>query len=449
MTLTTVPRYDSDRISERKGRAVVVGAGMAGLLAARVLADGFEDVTVLDRDSLADEATPRRGVPQGRHPHALLEAGRATLEDLFPGYGEDLVSAGGVVVDFASDVNFYDEGDFLAHGPFRMETYSASRPLFEQIVRQHVAGLDGVRIRPDCQVADYRFDGARRSVDGVAVQENGERTEIPADLVVDATGRTSRTPTWLSDHGYAPPPVDEVHIDLSYSTTYVERPASDRRTYLVPPSSPRTRGGMAAPVEGDRWVVNLQGVHGTDPPTGFEEFTEYAASLPTPTLKRLLDDRPNRSETVEHYPFPSNRRHRYESLDRFPDGLVVVGDAVASFNPVYAQGISVAALEALVLHRTLATGRRGNLALRFFDRAEDVVDVAWMLAVGSDFGFPQTTGPKPRGTDLAARYLSRLTRRAHTDGELADAFVRVLSMERPPTSLFRPGVLWRVFGPPN
>ncbi|MFC4450157.1 FAD-dependent oxidoreductase [Halorussus aquaticus] len=447
MTLATVPRYDSDRTSERRGRAVVAGAGMAGLLAARVLADEFEAVTVLDRDSLADEVTPRRGVPQGRHPHALLEAGRATLEDLFPGYGEDLVSAGGVVVDFASDVNFYDEGDFLAHGPVRMETYSASRPLIEQIARQHVADLDGVRLRPHCRFVDYCSDRAHRSVEGVVVRENGDRTEIPADLVVDATGRTSRTPTWLADHGYAPPTVDEVRIDLAYSTAYVERPASDRRTYLVPPSSPRTRGGMAAPVEGDRWVVNLQGVHGTTPPTEFAAFAEYAAGLPTPVLKRLLDDHPTVSETVEYYPFPSNRRHRYEGLDRFPEGLVVVGDALASFNPVYAQGISVAALEALVLHRALVTGGRRNLAFRFFDRAEDVVDVAWMLAAGSDFRFPQTIGPEPRGTELVARYLSRLTRRAHTDGALAEAFVRVLSMERPPVSLFRPNVLWRVFGP--
>lgn len=426
---------------------MVVGAGMAGLFAARVLADKFETVTVLERDSLADEATPRRGVPQGRHPHALLEAGRATLADLFPGYSEAVVSAGGVVVDFASDVDFYVEGDFLARGPTRMETYSASRPVFEQIARQYVVDWDGVRLCPRCQFTDYLTDDAGESVEGVAVRDDGDRTEMLADLVVDATGRASRTPSWLADHGYEPPPMDEVTIDLAYSTAYVERPADDRRTYLVPPSPPRTRGGMAAPVEDDRWVVNLNGVHGDDPPAKFADFPAFAASLPTSALKRLLDDHPPVSGDVEQYPFPSNRRYRYESLDRFPDGLVVVGDAIASYNPVYGQGMSVAALEALVLHQTLSTGGREGFALRFFDGAEAVVDVAWLLATGSDLEFPQTTGPKPRGTDFVGRYLSRLTRRAHADGALANDFFRVLSMERPPTSLFRPGVLWRVFGP--
>lgn len=459
MTLTTVPRYDSGRISERGGRAVVVGAGMAGLLAARVLADKFETVTVLERDSLAEEATPRRGVPQGRHPHALLEAGRATLADLFPGYSEEVVSAGGVVVDFASDVEFYLEDDFLAHGPERMETYSASRPLFEEIARRHVADLDGVRIRSDCQFTDYltgdagQSDGKVRSgekdqsVEGVEVREDGDRVEVSADLVVDATGQASRTPSWLADHGYEPPPMDEVTVDLAYSTAYIERPADDRRTYLVPPAPPRTRGGMAAPVEDDRWVVNLNGVHGDDPPDEFADFPAFAASLPTPALERLLEAHSPVSGTVEQYPFPSNRRYRYEALDRFPDGLVVVGDAVASYNPVYAQGMSVAALEALVLHRALSTGGREGFALRFFEAVEPVVDVAWLLAIGSDLEFPQSTGPKPPGTDLAGRYRSRLTRRAHDDGALANDFLRVLSMERPPTSLFRPGVLWRVFGP--
>ena len=447
MTLATVPRYNSEKISERSGKAVVLGASIAGLLAARVLRDGFDEVTIIERDQLPDEPVARRGIPQGRHPHALLEAGRATLEDLFPGFGEDIISAGGVVVDFSTDVNFYGEGGFLAHGPTPVETYSASRPLFEQIVREHVAALDGVRIRTGCQFTEYLLDEPASTVEGVLIRVDGEQEAVTADLVVDATGRTSRTPTWLEDHGYPSPAVDEVHIGLAYSTALIERPANDRRTFLVPPSPPRTRGGMAAPIEGNRWVVNMQGVHGDDPPTDYEDFVEFAASLPIPELKRLLDDHQRVSADIDHYPFPTNRRYRYEDVDRFPDGLVVIGDAIASFNPVYAQGMSVAALEALVLHQTLATDDSEGIALRFFDNVEEVIDIAWMLAVGSDFGFPQTTGPKPRGTNLIGRYLSRLTRKAHTDSTLSSAFIRVLTMERPPTSLLYPSVMWRVFKP--
>jgi 2-polyprenyl-6-methoxyphenol hydroxylase-like FAD-dependent oxidoreductase len=446
MTLATIPRYDRSRVDEAGDHAVVVGASMAGLVTARVLADAFGTVTVIDRDQLPADPVERRGVPQALHPHALLEAGRATIEDLLPGCVEDVISAGGVITDFASDVRFYNEGGFLATGPTRVETISVSRPVFEHVVRRHVSGIDPISIRSNCHCADYLLDDDGTTVEGVLVREDGERRELPADLVVDATGRASRTPSWLESHGYAPPAVDEVQIDMAYSTTFVERPADDRRTYLVPPKSPRTRGGMAAPVDGNRWIVNLSGIHGETPPTDRDEFADYMASLPVPELKRLLDEHPSAAPDIEYYPFPSNRRYRYEDLRRFPDGLVVVGDAIASFNPVYAQGMSVAALEALVLHHTLADGGE-DLAPRFFDRVAPTVDIAWNLAVGADFGFSQTEGPKPRGTTFFNWYLGRLLRSAQTDGVLTDAFVRVLMMERPPTTLMRPSILRRVLTP--
>jgi 2-polyprenyl-6-methoxyphenol hydroxylase-like FAD-dependent oxidoreductase len=448
MTLATVPRYDSNLNTEIGEHAVVVGASMAGLFAARVLNDGFQKVTVIDRDSLPDTPGIRNGVPHARQPHVLLEAGRATLEDLFPGYGEDLISAGGLLVDGASDFKYYDEGDFVADGPTRQLMYFASRPLIELIVRRRVADLDGVHVRSGCQFIDYLVNDVATTVDGVVVRgDDTYQEEIGADLVVDATGRTSRTPKWLETHGYTPPVLDEVHINLAYSSTLIERPPNDRRVLYVPVSPPRTRGGAAFPIEDDRWLVNLHGMHGDHPPTDFDGFSEFAASLPTHELKRLLEDYPQTSSDIKHYPIPSNRRYRYENLDRFPDCLIVIGDAIASFNPIYAQGMSVAALEAVTLHHTLVTGGCEELAPRFFDRAEEVIDIAWIMAVGADFGFSQTTGPKPRGTDLFNRYLSRLTRKAHTDGELRHAFYQAIVMERPPISLLRPSVVWRVFRP--
>lgn len=448
MTLATVSRYERDRVANVGERAVVVGASMAGLLAARVLADGFERVTVLERDSLGDDRTTRRGVPQGRHAHALLESGRVTIEDLFPGYGEELLSAGGMVIDQSADLRHYEKGGFLADGPERVPMYCATRPLFEGIVRRRVAALDGVDVRPGRQFVDYAVGDTEAAIEGTVIRdENGDRSTVPADLVVDATGRTSRTPSWLDDHGYAPPPVDEVTVDLAYSTALIERPTGDRRTFFVTPDAPRTRGVVMMPVEDGRWLLTAIGVHGDHPPTDPDGLTAFVASLPVTEPGRLLEERPWASDEIAHYPFPANRRHRYEALDRFPDGLLVVGDAVSSFNPIYGQGISVAALEAVLLHRMLATGGRADLARRFFDRAEEVVDVPWSIAVGGDFEFSQTEGPKPTGTDLFNRYLARLMRRAHTDGALRDPLIRVFNMERPPTDLFRPGVAWRVLRP--
>ena len=448
MTLESVPRYDPDRLPQRGNRAVVVGASMAGLLAGRVLADGFREVTVLERDPLSTASVPRRGVPQGNHVHVLLEAGRAILEDLFPGYGESLLSHGGLSIDVVRDLRYYHGGDYLAEGPHRLSMYCATRPLFERLVRDRVAAVAGVTLRPGCRCVDYLTSGGAAAVEGVVVEnEAGGRETVEADVVVDATGRTSRTPDWLERHRYAPPPAEEVGVDLAYGTTVVERPAADRRGFVVVPSPETLRGGTAIPVEGGRWVVTLFGLHGEHPPADAAGFESFARRLPVGEIAGLLDAHEWDADDIRRYPFPCTLRRRYEDLRRFPEGLVVTGDAVASFNPVYGQGMSVAALDALQLHHALAAGGRENLAPRFFDRVAEVVDVVWRMTVGSDFVFPQTTGPKPCGTDAFNCYLSRVIRTAHVDGTAADPFLRVLRLERPPTALLAPDVLWRVLLP--
>jgi len=445
VTLDTVTRYDRGRLDGVGDHAVVVGGSMAGLCAARVLADGFDSVTVLDRDPFPDEPTARDGAPQTSHPHAMLEAGRVTLEDFFPGFGETLFDAGGLCVDAGTELQFYDRGGFLTDPPERLPMYCATRPLFEHVVRERVRALDGVDLQGRTQVTGYRFEG--ETVAGVVTRAGGDERTLSADLVVDATGRTSRTPRWLADRGYPTPDVEEVHVDVTYSTIRVERPPDDRRVFFVPPDAPRTRGGAVIPVEGDRWEVIVQGVHGDDAPTDREGFLAFAGSLPVPEVGRLAREQEWTSDGVHHYPFPCSRRRRYEHLDRFPEGLVVTGDAVASFNPIYGQGMSVAALDALCLHHALAEGGLEGIGPRFFDRIGEIVDIVWKLAVGRDFEFRETEGPKPFGTDLFNRYVARLSRKAHADSLLTEEFARVFRLERPPTALLRPAVALRVLAP--
>ncbi|MFC3477302.1 NAD(P)/FAD-dependent oxidoreductase [Halobacterium litoreum] len=446
MTLASVPRYDPDAAARVGDHAVVVGGSVAGLLAARVLADAFDRVTVVDRDAFPDDPVARDGVPQARQPHVLLEAGRATLEDLFPGYGEDVVAAGGLMLDWTTDLVHYERGGFLASGASPETLYAASRPLFEHAIRARVAARDDVTLEGDCAFLGYRADGDR--IAGVDVRRgDGARASVDADLVVDATGRASKTPRWLADNGYPTPPEDTVDVDVTYATTVVERPTDDRRVLFSPPTPPRTRGGGAFPVEGDRWLVTMQGVHGDDPPTDRDGFVEFADSLPVPQVARVLREQAWVTDDIASYPFPSNRRRRYETLDDFPEGLLVVGDAVASFNPVYGQGMSVAALEAVCLHRALADGGRENLAARFFDRATAAVDPAWLLATSSDLARPQTDGSLALHERAFDRYVARLVERAHDDGVLATAYGRVLTMERSPTSLLRPRLAARTLLP--
>ena len=339
-------------------------------------------------------------------------------------------------------------GNYLAAGSKPFPLYAATRPLYEQLLRRRVSDHDDIHLQEGSPFVAYLADDAAGMINGVVIRnQDGEQEELAADLVVDATGRTSRTPDWLSNHGYTPPATEEVHIDLAYSATCIERPADDVRMIGALAATPRTRGGAVLPVEDDRWLVNLHGIHGDHPPRNIEDARDFAASLPIPIVADLLEEYPMVSEEIAFYPFPSNRRYRYEDLDKFPEGLLVIGDAIASFNPIYGQGMSVAALEALLLHDVLATDDREPLAVGFFDRVTEVIDPAWMLATGADFSFPQTRGEKPRGAAFFNWYLSRLFRKAHTDSVLTDAFTRVLSLQQHPTSLLRPSILWRVLRP--
>jgi 2-polyprenyl-6-methoxyphenol hydroxylase-like FAD-dependent oxidoreductase len=376
----------------------------------------------------------------------MLEAGRVTLEDLFPGFCGDVRSAGGLRLDMTDDFVWYDRGGPVASTDADLPALYASRPLFEHVVRERVRALDGVRLRGGCHLVGYEHDADAGRVSGMRFRdETGAETTLDATLTVDATGRSSRTPRWLERHGYPAAPVDEVTVDVTYGTVRIARPPDVRRGLLVAPEPHRPRGAAMLPVEGDRWEVILQGLHGERAPADRETFVEWAEALPRDEVGRRLREQEWLSG-IQRYPFPSSVRRRYEALDRFPDGLVVTGDAVASFNPVYGQGMSVAALDALVLHHELADGL-DRLGPRFFAGASDVVDEAWTVAVGNDFVFDRTTGPKPLGTDLFNRYVGRLLRRAHDDGRLTEAFFRVFRLERPATSLLHPRVVWRVLRP--
>lgn len=198
------------------------------------------------------------------------------------------------------------------------------------------------------------------------------------------------------------------------------------------------------PIENDRWIAIFGGMHGNHPPTETDDLTTFATRIPGIDAEQLLNTHQWKSGEITHYPFPSNLRHRYEALDRFPDGLIVIGDAIANFNPVYGQGMSVAALESLLLHDRLATNGLTDLEPRFVDKTTEIADTAWRMADGPDFRFPQTTGPKPRGTDIMNQYISRLTRKEHTDGTLRDGYTRMIVMEQSPTTVPHPRAMWRV-----
>jgi 2-polyprenyl-6-methoxyphenol hydroxylase-like FAD-dependent oxidoreductase len=428
--------------------AVVLGASMAGLLAAQVLTDGYGQVTVVDRDELPEAPMHRRGVPHGRHLHALAARGQQALEELFSGLTAELVADGVPAGDMLADTRLFFSGHRLRRAPTGLGLLCASRPVLEGRVRARVRALPNVRFVDRCDVVGLATTPDRRRVTGARLlrRADGSAEEVlGVDLVVDATGRGARTPAWLEALGYRRPPAAQVRVGLGYATRIYRLPpdALGGDLAVLQAATPRhPRTGALQVLEGDRWMVTLAGILGDHPPTDPGGFLDFARSLPFPDIYEAVRNAEPLDDPVA-FRFPASVRHHYEKLDRFPDGLLVMGDAVASFNPIYGQGMSVAALEALALRRHLEHGAVPR-PRRWFRELARVVDVPWDIAAGGDLVFPGVQGRRTAKVRLVSAYLARLHAAAAHDADLAGAFLRVAGLVAPPGSLLRPGVAVRV-----
>jgi 2-polyprenyl-6-methoxyphenol hydroxylase-like FAD-dependent oxidoreductase len=427
---------------------VVVGAGIGGLCAARVLADFFERVTVIDRDTLPSDGEARAGVPQGRHLHALLTGGaRAIGDDLFPGLVDDLVAAGAPTGDILADGRCYFDRCRLAQTPSGLPGIGVSRPYLEYRVRRRLADQPNVSI-----LSAQAVDGLVASADGAAVSgvrvgpstPTGPRAVINADLVVDTSGRRSQTPRWLAELGYPQPVEERIRIDVAYASCVatLPDPALNGDSGIVIGATIDTPcGGAIIGVENGQWLVSLAGYRGAHPPVMPDEFVAFARTLPTPDIYEALRAATSLSKPVRYH-IPDAVRRRYERLPRFPDGLVVLGDAVCSFNPVYGQGMSVAAAEALILRDCLRQGSAGLRRIR--GKIARAGAVAWSMSVSSDLRMPWIDGPRTPLVRLGNAYAAWLYRAARHDPAVARAFMRVANLVEPPARLARPSIALRV-----
>lgn len=432
--------------------ALVLGASMAGLLAARVLSEHFDQVTLLERDEVWDEPQSRKGQPQTRHLHGILASGLQTLNQYYPGLADELAEHGAMVGDMAETMHWFSYGGFRLRFRMGLPAATMSRPLLEYVVRRRTLARPNITLQDNTAVRGVVTTGDRTRVIGVEVEERGgsaARKTLHADLVVDATGRGSRTPQWLTQLGYEAPPESEVKIDVGYATRLYRRDPQDPNGgdwILSTPEAPKeSRFGGIFPIEGERWILSVGGWAGDHAPTDEEGFNAFVRSLPNPDIQRIVSSAEPLSEIVAHK-FPASLRRHYEKLKRFPQGYLVMGDAISSFNPTYGQGMSSAILQAAELDQILA--RRPSpeqLAPAFFKAAARMVDIPWQLCVGEDFRFPQTSGPKPAGIDLINRYVAAVHRATRFDPEVGRAFLKVMNLLEPPTSLMKPGMMWRVW----
>ena len=436
--------------SEMRGHAVVIGGSMAGLLAARVLSDRFHRVTIVERDRLPEGNENRKGVPQARHAHALLPRGFMIMARLFPGMAEELVSDGAIASDVPAESLRYQAGGYRVRFSIGRKSLLMSRPFLEGHIRRRVRALANVSVLEETAVTGLLSDGEAKRVSGVTVKprdegESGRRLE--ADLVVDASGRGSRAPGWLEEMGYERPPEERIEIGVGYTTrVYRSRPddLSGAKFVMIEPTPGRERSiGAMFRIEDERWIVTLGGWLGERAPTEEAGFVEFARNLPAPDIHKVIKDAEPLGEAVK-YNFPANLRRRYERLRRLPEGYLVTGDALCSFNPIYGQGMSVAALEAETLERCLAAGRE-NLSRRFYRHVSEVVDTPWKLAAGADFSHPGVMGSRTLTTRIVNWYVGQVRRAITRDEEVCRAFTMVTGLLAPPSALFRPRIALRVF----
>lgn len=433
-------------------RVVVIGGSVAGLMAARVLSEHFAQVTVLERDAVHDEPESRKGQPHTRHLHGLLAKGLEVMAHYFPDLIEGMQEDGALVADMGAGMRWYAYGGYRLQIEAGMRGALMSRPLLEWQIRHRVQLIANVRIVDECDVEGPLYSADRQYITGVQVTLRGKGNQqrvFPADLVVDASGRGSASPKWLQAAGYGRPAESEVKINMGYATRMYRRRPGDldgAALIMVTAEGPDDkRSGMVFPVEGDRWIVTLGGINGDHPPLDEHGFLAFARSLPAPDVYNIITKTEPLSAITPHR-FPSSLRRHYEKMATFPEGYLVLGDAVCSFNPIYGQGMTCAAMEAQALD-DLLTRRSGNLhrvAREFFGRTAKIVDNPWQMAVGADFRFPGTEGKKGASVDFINAYVAKVHRATHHDPVVQKAFLKVMNLMQPPVSLFQPKVMVRV-----
>ena len=451
---------DSDTIANSSQRAIVIGGSMAGLLAARVLLDHFTEVVLIERDDILISQNARLGVPQSHHAHVLLTQGQRLLEQLFPGLAAELTAAGAPTVEWTADWLMLGLWKWMPRCQSDLSGRACSRTLLEEMIRQRLLAYPNITLLSECRVEGLLSANEATRVTGVKLRRRDSvksaTDSLSAALVVDASGRNSILPQWLTQLGYLAPPETTMNAFLGYASRWYQRPENLKVDWqgmtISAVEGVNSRGGVLYPIEHGssaphsvRWIVTLGGVGRDYPPTDEAGFLEFARSLRVPLLYDLLKTAQPLSPIYSYRRTENCWRH-YERLQRFPDGIVAIGDAVCAFNPVYGQGMTTAALGAVTLDRALDQSRSSNgFPLRFHKQLAQTLHNPWLMATGEDSRWSTTEGAKPNWSDrIVQKYVDRVSMLMQDSPTLLTAFAEVVHMVKPPTALFMPNILLQV-----
>ena len=436
--------------------AVVLGGSLAGLLAARILAEHFDHVTLIERDAYKETTETRKGQPQANHVHGLLARGCQILEELFPGLQDEMIAAGAPLVDMANEIAWFTRAGWGIRFPSELKVLAFTRPLLDLHVRRRVANNPRIEILDNTDVVSLMPDAKLNHLAGVLIcprASDADRRvakELRADLVVDATGRASRAPRWLSDLGYEPPEEIVIDANLGYASRIYRIPENfdgDWQCAYVQSAPPeRKHGAILFKVEDNRWLVTLIGGGGSHPPSDETGFLDFVRSLPV----SIVYDAISRAEPltpIKTHRSTQNRMRHYERAKQLPENFLLLGDAVCAFNPVYGQGMTTAALGALTLRKCLLeqNGSFNGLSRRFQKRLAKVNETPWMLATSEDYRYDETVGGSPsRMARFMHSYMGHVIELSTRSVVVRNVLLKAFNMLIPPSALFRPRVLFRV-----
>ncbi|MEM7591177.1 MAG: FAD-dependent monooxygenase [Cyanobacteria bacterium P01_A01_bin.83] len=430
-------------------RVIVIGGSIAGLISARVLVDYFQQVIIVERDELSPTPQARRGVPQSVQPHVLLTKGYRLLEEFFPGIKAELRDNAALSIDWGQEFHHYFEKHWgiVTPEPSDIVSVTCSRYLLEWIIRQELVKLPRIKIRQQSKVTGLVYDEASNQVRGVQLNEE---EQINADLVVDASGRSSQANQWLQEIGQTPAPETIINPFLGYATRRYRLPDNFKpnwKVLLISQTPPHdTRLGYLARIENDELIATLGGYGKDFPPLDDRGFLEFAHSLAQPDFYQAIAKATPTSPIYAHRA-TANRQRNYEQIT-LPAGIIAIGDAVCALCPVYGQGMTVSALGAKTLQAWLANSPNKLDNNRFQQQLAKSNSLHWTLATNQDSRFPSTVGAKQPQSGIFGKimtsYMNRLLSKSTVEPSLHLRYLEVAHSLRSPLSLYHPQVMWQV-----
>lgn len=420
---------------------MIIGAGIGGCLAAGRLSRWFEEVIVVERDQLPSTPEPRKGVPQGSHIHGILRRPLDVAQLCFPGFEADLRAAGGIPLRSGDQLRFHDAGAWHPRRDLGVIIYSQTRALLEHTIRSRTRELKNVFFRTDCSLVGYICKS--NTIEGAKVKTaDGAEEVIQADLFLDSTGRGGNLPASLRALGYSDLQETELGVQICYSSALFSRsklPEEEIGAYVVRSNPPRTRSGVLFPVENDQWIVSLSGRFDDFPPGDDAGFLEFARSLEDPIIYNVIKGE-TRTSKYSRFLIPRIYFRRYEQMQRFPDRLIAIGDAVAGFNPVYGQGMAVASLQVMEIDNVVETWAERRQSLNGLSgecllRVAEATSIAWRMTEPVDLVFDQTTGERPQGFEERIAFSRKVRGAIEDDAELQRTLCRVTNLLEPSAAL--------------